>query len=211
MDLTLFCRTLQEYCNARELKVVTQPMAERDMQAAFESEQIKNMHPGAATADDEEFIFPAMRRWHNSRVDQCRPYWLDGFSNDNVGGKLREALDQYSTMTQLTVCKFPVDVVRAMYPMMFNTPCEDHEELMGLIQQVSDATANLSFDEMSLRSKIDLQVLLTDENTGMTTSVRRGSISGDVSFRRYRGSLSPPTLTPITSMNRRTSQRLEDM
>ena len=102
----------------------------------------------AAVAGDEELIFPEMRKWHSSRVNYCRPYWLYGFSEENVGGKLDEALQWYSTVTKRTVCKFPVDRVRAMYPMFFNTPCENQTELYGLIDDVTDATSKLPAIEL---------------------------------------------------------------
>jgi len=114
---------LQEYCNARELVVVTQPS---DTERGLDS-----------VAPQEEAYFPEIRAWHQARAEQCSPFWLCGNGLGSMDENIRSGLDKYQELSGKLICKYPADKVRALYPLLFNIPCEDHRDLARLVQRVA--------------------------------------------------------------------------
>ena len=145
-------RTLQEYCNARELLVVTQAV---DKQADGPESGLSAVSPA------EELEFPQVRKWHISRQHNCRPYWLFHFDASHVLGDLRGTLETYQSLSSRLVCKYSEDSVRALYPMIFNTPCEDQDELEGLVADVQLLGASLGDPLSGLDDQLrnDVQVI----------------------------------------------------
>ena len=115
-------RTLQELCNARELEVVTQPITEEATEAGV-----------LAVANDEDSMFPAAREWHQGRASQCRPYWLSGLNTDDID----VSIERYNSISKQVFCLYSADKVRALYPLIFNSPCEDESEIMSLVLDVA--------------------------------------------------------------------------
>ena len=115
-------RTLQELCNARDIEVVTQPITEEATEAGV-----------LAVANNEDSMFPEAREWHQGRASHCRPYWLSGLSIEDID----VSIEQYNSLSKQVFCKFSADKVRALYPLIFNSPCEDESEIMSLVVDVA--------------------------------------------------------------------------
>ena len=122
--LLLVYRTLQELCNARELEVVTQPITEEATEAGV-----------LAVANDEDSMFPEAREWHQGRANHCSPYWLSGLNMDDINA----SIERYESLSKQVFCKYSADKVRALYPLIFNSPCEDESEIMSLVVDVAYA------------------------------------------------------------------------
>ena len=124
--LPIVHRTLQELCNAREVEVVTQPITEEATEAGL-----------LAVANDEDSVFPEAREWHQGRAIHCRPYWLSGL---NMGG-IDVSIERYNSLCKQVFCKYSADKVRALYPLIFNSPCEDESEILSLVVDVAYAVS----------------------------------------------------------------------
>ena len=127
--LPILYRTLQELCNAREVEVVTQPITEEATEAGL-----------LAVANDEDSMFPEAREWHQGRASHCRPYWLSGLNMDGID----VSIGRYNSICKQVFCKYPADKVRALYPLIFNSPCEDESEIMSLVVDVAYAVTQAS-------------------------------------------------------------------
>jgi hypothetical protein len=97
----------------------------------------------SAVDGDEEAFFQGIREWHQERWSSCYPYWLYGMGGDAVKENIRNALDKFRTLSSRLVCSFEVDKVRALYPLLFNTPCENHEELQQLVHDVAEVASEV--------------------------------------------------------------------
>ena len=147
------CRTLQEYCNkcnAQSLRIVSQPSEASQpsddpplgpghedgiVQVKWGGSRIARAAAAVAVAGDEEDLFPEVRLWHQSRSAACCPYWLGGLDNSSKT-QLKEAFNWLEKLLPRLVCKYQEDKIRAIYPMIFNTPCEDQTELAGLLNSL---------------------------------------------------------------------------
>jgi hypothetical protein len=57
---------------------------------------------------------------------------------DEGGGEVTEAMDRFKELSARVICCYPADKIRALYPLLFNTPCEDQRELTGLLDKVAE-------------------------------------------------------------------------
>lgn len=118
-------RTLQELCNAREVEIVTEPVGEDGAESGL-----------LAINHEEDTVFREAREWHQGRAHSCRPFWLYGLSQAQVSASAA----RYDSISKQVVCKFTADKVRALYPLIFNTPCEDEAEMLALVVGVAAAS-----------------------------------------------------------------------
>jgi hypothetical protein len=116
-------RTLQEFCNAQQLLVVTEGGEEGADTVAVTAEK--------------EALFPGLRTWQRERHASCRPYWLWGFYLRDHQTEVKQALTKFRKLVGRVECAKAADKVRALYPMLFNAPCEDQRELAGLVRDVA--------------------------------------------------------------------------
>eukprot|EP00191_Tetraselmis_sp_GSL018_P014340 CAMPEP_0177579508 /NCGR_PEP_ID=MMETSP0419_2-20121207/1003_1 /TAXON_ID=582737 /ORGANISM="Tetraselmis sp., Strain GSL018" /LENGTH=543 /DNA_ID=CAMNT_0019068191 /DNA_START=854 /DNA_END=2486 /DNA_ORIENTATION=- len=146
--------TLQEYCCARRIRVVTQPVLAHGGEDGTGG-------PLASVAGDEETVFPETRLWHLRRAAACRPYWLGGFRTPAEASEMREVLSRLGRLSSRVVCQEAADRVRALYPMMLNTPCEDQRELVDLVRRTARAAEAAPPDWEACASLVggDLQVI----------------------------------------------------
>jgi len=121
--------TVQEYCCAQQLRIVTQDPPEQPAGS-----------PGAlaAVSADEEEFFQSIREWHRARGTSCRPYWLYGPESMPSRDELKHIASKLALLSERVFCEVPADRVRALYPMFFNTPMEDHRELVELVSRASE-------------------------------------------------------------------------
>eukprot|EP00951_Prasinocladus_malaysianus_P001131 scaffold7909_cov36-Prasinocladus_malaysianus.AAC.1 len=133
--------TLQELCNAREVQIVTQAIPE----GAEESGLL-------AVTPKEASDFLDARKWHQRRAAQCRPYWLSGFRVAD----LESSFDYYGRIATQVFCKYKEDKVRALYPLIFNTPCENESEMLDLVLDVSMSKSSMSESCMMTQSRFDV-------------------------------------------------------
>eukprot|EP00873_Tetraselmis_striata_P019033 jgi/Tetstr1/439297/TSEL_027738.t1 len=117
--------TLQELCNAREVEIVTEPVGEDGAESGL-----------LAINHEEDTVFREAREWHQGRAHSCRPFWLYGLSQAQVSASAA----RYDSISKQVVCKFTADKVRALYPLIFNTPCEDEAEMLALVVGVAAAS-----------------------------------------------------------------------
>jgi len=117
--------------------------------------------PLASVAGDEETVFPETRLWHLRRAAACRPYWLGGFRTPAEASEMREVLSRLGRLSSRVVCQEAADRVRALYPMMLNTPCEDQRELVDLVRRTARAAEAAPPDWEACASLVggDLQVI----------------------------------------------------
>ena len=146
--------TCQEYCCARRL-VVCSEEGGGDL-AAEDS-------PRAAMTDEEAGRMEALRSEVQSCMLQCRPVWLlpiDRTNADEEGADtagqnhaaplpeafpshmpdLRQRMELYEELSSRVHCMAAADRVRALAPMVFNSPAERHEELVMLMEKVAGAS-----------------------------------------------------------------------
>ena len=91
-----------------------------------------------SSTDDEQQQAHALRQLYWRKLSHCKPCWLHGGSvelkNDQ---ELLEALQMFNSIDGQLSCQVPADRVRALYPVLFNVPVQDHDELMSLAVAVT--------------------------------------------------------------------------
>ena len=87
-------------------------------------------HGEAASDYSEERYFKSLRAWHISRSPLCRPVWLYEAPSHEV---LEEALKTFIDLTEKVSTQQPKDLVRALVPMLTNSPAETETDLMRLL------------------------------------------------------------------------------
>eukprot|EP00873_Tetraselmis_striata_P013498 jgi/Tetstr1/433762/TSEL_022979.t1 len=155
--------TLQEYCNARSLTVVTQPATEASAEMGY-----------LAVTGDEEVFSAEMRAWHKARADLCSPYWLHGgVAGEQAKENIRSGLERFQSLSVRLVCKIPADKIRALYPLLFNIPCDNHVELQQLVRDVASVLGEVNIGSMR-RSCSDLAKEMADDE-----SILASALDGD--------------------------------
>jgi len=154
---------LQEYCNARSLTVVTQPATEASAEMGY-----------LAVTGDEEVFSAEMRAWHKARADLCSPYWLHGgVAGEQAKENIRSGLERFQSLSVRLVCKIPADKIRALYPLLFNIPCDNHVELQQLVRDVASVLGEVNIGSMR-RSCSDLAKEMADDE-----SILASALDGD--------------------------------
>jgi len=124
--------TVQEYCCAKHLRVITQEQgsSSRGVGGAY------------AVDKEEEEVFPAFREWHRARGNSCRPYWLYGLASFSAS-EVKDIVARLNVISGRVLCQVPADRIRALYPMLFNTPIEDQQELVELVSKALELSEAL--------------------------------------------------------------------
>ena len=52
---------------------------------------------------------------------------------------INASIERYESLSKQVFCKYSADKVRALYPFIFNSPCEDKSEIMSLVVDVAYA------------------------------------------------------------------------
>eukprot|EP00951_Prasinocladus_malaysianus_P028580 scaffold260716_cov29-Prasinocladus_malaysianus.AAC.1 len=157
--IAFFCRpirTLQELCNAREVQIVTQEVNEDYQESGL-----------LAVTSREATDFAEAREWHQRRAASCRPYWLDGLALSN----LEAAFEQYQKLSSQVYCKYKEDKVRALYPLIFNTPCENEAEMFDLVVDSKSKSRRGMLSQAANASRLDL----TAEHCGVSAPAELSS------------------------------------
>uniref|UniRef100_A0A061RF71 Uncharacterized protein n=1 Tax=Tetraselmis sp. GSL018 TaxID=582737 RepID=A0A061RF71_9CHLO len=132
--------TFQEWCSARRLHVVTEEA--RLSWGGAGAVELESGCGGVAVTVAEELAFKASRRWHELRAGSTKPLWLTGGLNpDLTDEEVRLLWSVYLRLSQRLRCLVPYDKIRAVYPLLFNTPASTHEELAKLVDDVADRVA----------------------------------------------------------------------
>eukprot|EP00873_Tetraselmis_striata_P026617 jgi/Tetstr1/446881/TSEL_003661.t1 len=127
--------TLQEYCSARALIMLTEE--EEEGEGAGEEEGL------AAVMDGEEEVIEALRLEHMARLAECQPVWLTEGGPTAIMQSI-SASDAaaiwatYQTLSTGLHCRYRADVVRALYPLLWNRPAESEAELVALLHALQE-------------------------------------------------------------------------
>eukprot|EP00192_Tetraselmis_astigmatica_P011291 CAMPEP_0117669028 /NCGR_PEP_ID=MMETSP0804-20121206/11889_1 /TAXON_ID=1074897 /ORGANISM="Tetraselmis astigmatica, Strain CCMP880" /LENGTH=372 /DNA_ID=CAMNT_0005477009 /DNA_START=119 /DNA_END=1237 /DNA_ORIENTATION=- len=101
-------------------------------------------HIKASVADDEQQQADALRQMYWRRTSFCRPCWLHGGSVElQSDQELLDALRLFNSIDGLLNCQVPADRVRALYPVLFNVPVQNHDELVALATAVAKRVEEL--------------------------------------------------------------------
>eukprot|EP00191_Tetraselmis_sp_GSL018_P003752 CAMPEP_0177597216 /NCGR_PEP_ID=MMETSP0419_2-20121207/11580_1 /TAXON_ID=582737 /ORGANISM="Tetraselmis sp., Strain GSL018" /LENGTH=628 /DNA_ID=CAMNT_0019089345 /DNA_START=504 /DNA_END=2390 /DNA_ORIENTATION=+ len=122
--------TLQEFCSASSLLVRDEDPPEPPG---------PEPGPRRSVADSEDVEMRELRGWCAERMSMCRPLWIcGGTANTSEGvGDLEAAYQKLVDVSGRVRTKYPRDMLRALYPLMMNTPVEDQDELISLVKQVT--------------------------------------------------------------------------
>eukprot|EP00873_Tetraselmis_striata_P033100 jgi/Tetstr1/453364/TSEL_040354.t1 len=186
--------TMQEYCTSSQLIVRTEAGGAADLESSF-----------AAVRGAEEARAVALREQQLATTAQRRPMWLSGSGIGDiplVEVLQREAL--YGELAQKLHTEIPADMVRALYPLVWDRPVESHEELMELVRQVSARMAEVG--DYAGTAEGDLRLLLSSYSTTSTAlqRVRSRVGTGD-------GEASAPLERIIQASSRKASSRLAQL
>ena len=171
--------TLQEFCCAGHLQVVTEPADPRSSMAV-----------AAVEANEGDEIFELRRQFHQQHC-LVLPLWLrqEG-TNMMAPAQAREILRQYRELSALLQCLMPGDMVRALLPLLARCPVESQRELVTLVDILGRYSGE---DVYSLKRALFDRYL---HNKGIKSS-------RDMSGRGWRqsGSDDPNRKTLMTSYN----------
>ena len=124
---------MPEYVCSVNIDVRTEPRSA----SSFHYETRAGARLAATEAEQQQA--DALRQWYLSHASgQCRPYWLHGSLFDMTSDTdLVEALNKFNSIDTLLHCQIPADRVRALYPVLFNVPVQNHDELLALATAVA--------------------------------------------------------------------------
>mmetsp|Transcript_14682 Transcript_14682/g.34944 ORF Transcript_14682/g.34944 Transcript_14682/m.34944 type:complete len:173 (+) Transcript_14682:2463-2981(+) len=133
--------TLQEFCSASSLVVRDQPHLDDEVLGS------------QCVVGDEDSRMRELREWCTKRLSHCRPFWIYGGVAAAVGSEsedsLRACFQKYLKASASVQTEDPRDMLRALYPLMTNTPVEDQRELISLVKQLTEL---LNVEEPRLQS-----------------------------------------------------------
>mmetsp|Transcript_4911 Transcript_4911/g.12319 ORF Transcript_4911/g.12319 Transcript_4911/m.12319 type:complete len:284 (+) Transcript_4911:37-888(+) len=87
----------------------------------------------------EEALVVEIREHYVAHLAQCRPLWLHPDDTLHLAADFDRTWELYERVLGLLRCSVAEDRIRAVYPLLFNTPVENHEELVVLVGAVADA------------------------------------------------------------------------
>eukprot|EP00873_Tetraselmis_striata_P008306 jgi/Tetstr1/428570/TSEL_018564.t1 len=117
--------TAQEFCTAPQMIVITEDSPGDSELAA------------CAYLQEEESVVRGVRRWWQSQARRCMPFWLCEGANDMTAEQLQKAMEKYEEVEARVHTEDPVDMLRALYPLMFHSPVENQDELVKLVTHVN--------------------------------------------------------------------------
>eukprot|EP00873_Tetraselmis_striata_P003753 jgi/Tetstr1/424017/TSEL_014628.t1 len=125
--------TLQEYCAAQALIVLTE-----------EGGDVEGGEAGlAAVLGGEDEVIEALRLQHMARLAECQPVWLSEGGPTGIMRRIgaddaKAIWATYQTLSARLQCRYHADVVRALYPLIWNRPAESEEELVALMRALEE-------------------------------------------------------------------------
>jgi hypothetical protein len=140
--------TLQEFCNASRVIVLTQEGDGLTVQSSYAS----------LNKDDEEMA-SRMRDEQLRKVVGMKPFWLYGGGLEEMDeGEVVRRQEVYMGLVGRLHAEEQADLPRALYPLVWGRPVESQEELMELVRQISRRTA--SSPRCCDRARLDLSLLV---------------------------------------------------
>jgi hypothetical protein len=124
--------TLQEFCAAKNLMVLTQSEHEDDSRGV--------PPPGTrAVLDREDVLVETLRAEHVARHAKIVPVWLADGGPTSIMQSIPSAdahaiWATYQRLASGLHCRYRADAVRALYPLVWNRPAESEKELVALLQ-----------------------------------------------------------------------------
>jgi hypothetical protein len=156
--------TLQEFANASSLVVFTQPLHEHGGDGGEGGAE----DGLAAVKGDEEELALSVRATLQAQSAHRRPLWLysdiesitTGMSDEQIWE--RDAL--YARLADCLYTTQPLDMVRALYPLVYDRPVESEDELRRLVSSAltrMDSFVYSGGEGGALnRRRLDLELLL---------------------------------------------------
>lgn len=95
-----------------------------------------------SAANPEEIVrVHDIRKWYLSELGRFWPLWLleQPGEEDITVPDVLQAWEKYESICDMLNCRFQEDRIRAIYPLMFRVPVENHEELVKLVDAVARA------------------------------------------------------------------------
>eukprot|EP00873_Tetraselmis_striata_P006998 jgi/Tetstr1/427262/TSEL_017447.t1 len=80
------------------------------------------------------------------RTTNCRYVWIDKIAVPQA----EQIIQAYRQLASRTLCSKDEDKLRAMWPMLSNTPVENHEELLTLVNAISATAPRDSLDNAAM-------------------------------------------------------------
>lgn len=80
-----------------------------------------------------------IREHYLARMAQCRPLWLHPNRTLQLPSDLEQTWELCERALGLLHCSISEDRIRAVYPLLFNVPVDNHEELVVLVDAVACA------------------------------------------------------------------------
>jgi hypothetical protein len=134
--------------------VLTQEEPQSDIESSY-----------AAVQGDEEEMAGHMREEQLRKVVGMKPFWLYGGGVEEMEeAEVVRREETYLGLVGRLYAEEPADLVRALYPLVFDRPVESHEELMELVSQISSRTASNLL--CSNRAALDLRLLISSYTRG---------------------------------------------
>jgi len=121
--------TLQEFCSAGSLIIKDEPSSDIE---------VSGLH---CVSRDEDSQMRQLREWITKRLSYCRPFWVYGGITADWSHSLddlKASYRKYQDISGSVITTDPQDMLRALYPLMMNTPVEDQMELINLVEQVTE-------------------------------------------------------------------------
>jgi hypothetical protein len=138
----------------------------------------------------EEAQVAQVRRFYLSHIGLCRPLWLHPHgevSFDFSLAELEAVWEMYeAALVRLLNCSIPEDRIRAVYPLFFSVPVNDHEELVSLVNKVADELEGKSSPGAQVARRHYFEIMgaaVIDEEEGDSQDllIQRGIVSNVVS------------------------------
>ena len=134
--------TLQEFCAAKRVIVQTQSdgqvevAVEPTIEEAAQQERVRRIT--SATDAGEDLLMEQLREQCLLRQARCVPAWLVEGGMVGVVQRIPPAEAQriwatYQHLASHLHCRYTADKVRALYPLLWNSPAESESELLALV------------------------------------------------------------------------------
>jgi hypothetical protein len=134
---------VQEYITPQNLVLLTQlcsaaggsEVTPESDEAVPSSTSGKGDRACCAVTPNEEEYFGQLRLWYQERVGAHKPYWL----YPGLQGSEEELVDVQGLVVELerrVSTQEPGDMVRALYPCLFQKPVQNEQELVMLVREV---------------------------------------------------------------------------
>ena len=173
--------TVQEYCVCNRLCVMDEPSGLKPENVTTSCFKM-SVYRGEAEIDfSEERYFQDLRSWHISRSPLCRPVWLYEAPSHGV---LEEALLTFMDLIEKVSTQQPKDLVRALVPMLTNSPAETEADLMHLLQaldSLGQQNDRIRQEIMKFKARSMHASVLSQPDTGHDSSPQATNFSHQTS------------------------------